>query len=350
MIQAEARIYFQEKNIDYMKIYPDNSVILAPLAGFTDLPYRRSARRHGCLFAFTEMIDAGSLVFGHGKTLAMLKRGENETWLGVQIVGSEHEILKKATRIISQHDVNVIDFNLGCPARKVIKKGEGAALAKKTEEAIRAFEVIVRNSQMPVTVKTRIIDEEDPAPTIDLVKKLVDAGAAAVTLHGRIMTKVYSGDVKFKIIAEVRKNVKTQLIANGGIFSSSTCESLRRETGCDCVMVARGAMGNPWIFREIAEGKSFNPPTPEDLAGEIGFHVAEMAELCGEEIGVRISRKIMIDYARGRGYPGELRNSVCKIKTLEEMKPFLDNVRIGPTPRYSKWIEANPDAPRRLQV
>ncbi|HCE42035.1 MAG TPA: hypothetical protein DET40_00615 [Lentisphaeria bacterium] len=333
-----------------MKIYPDNSVILAPLAGYTDLPYRSSAIRHGCLFAFTEMIDAGSLVFGHGKTLAMLNRGRNESFLGVQIVGSEHEILKKATRIISQHDVNVLDFNLGCPAKKVARKGEGATLAKRTEEAIRAFEVIVRNSQIPVTVKTRILDEEDPAPTIHLVKMLVDAGAAAVTLHGRIMSKFYSGDVKSRIIAEVRGNVKTQLIANGGVFSSSTCETLRSETGCGCVMVARGAMGNPWIFDEIREGRNFNPPTPDGLADEIGRHVAEMAELCGEEIGVRISRKLMIDYVKGRGYPGELRNSVCKIKTLEELKPFLDNVRIGPTPRYGKWIEANPDAPRRLMV
>ncbi|MFZ2657419.1 MAG: tRNA-dihydrouridine synthase family protein [Victivallales bacterium] len=333
-----------------MKIYPDNSIVLAPLAGFTDLPYRSSARRHGCLFAFTEMIDAGSLVFGHGKTLSMLKRGENETWLGVQIVGSEHEILKKAARIICQHDVNIIDFNLGCPARKVIKKGEGAALARKTEEAIRAFEIIVMNSQVPVTVKTRIIDEDDPEPTIHLVKRLVEAGAAAVTLHGRVMSKVYSGDVKFNIISEVRKNVKTQLIANGGIFSFSTCETLRNETGCGCVMIARGAMGNPWIFEEIRDGSAFNPPTPDDLADEIGTHVAGMAELCGEEIGVRISRKLMIDYVKGRGYPGELRNSVCKIKTLQEMKPFLDNVRLGPTPRYSKWIEANPDAPRRLMV
>ncbi len=331
-----------------MKIYPDNSVILAPLAGFTDLPYRSSARRHGCLFAFTEMIDAGSLVFGHGKTLTMLKRGKNETWLGVQIVGSEHEILKKAARIISQHDVNVLDFNLGCPAKKVVRKGEGAALARKTEEAIRALEILIRNSQVPVTVKTRIIDEIDPAPTIHLVKMLVEAGAAAVTLHGRVMSKVYSGDVKFKIIAAVRENVKTQLIANGGVFSSSTYAELRTGTGCDCVMVARGAMGNPWIFDEIMKDADFYPPTSDELADEILMHVSDMAELYGEEIGMRISRKLMIDYLKGRGYPGELKNSVCKIKTLEEMRPFLDDVRLGPSPRFKKWVEANPAAPRRL--
>lgn len=333
-----------------MKIYPDNAVILAPLAGYTDLPYRNSARRHGCLFAFTEMIDAGSLVFGHGKTQSMLKRGDKETWLGVQIVGSEHEILKKATRIISQHDVDVIDFNLGCPARKVVKKGEGAALARKTEEAIRAFEVIVRNSQVPVTVKTRIIDEDDPAPTVHLISRLVDAGAAAATLHGRIMTKVYSGDVKFKVISEVRRSVKVQLVANGGIFSHSSCRLLRESTGCDCVMVARGAMGNPWIFEEIEKGESFIPPTPEKLADEISVHVSEMADVYGEEMGMKISRKLMIDYVKGRGYPGELKNSVCRIRTLEEMKPFLDDVRRGPTPRYRHWLEQNPDAPRRLTV
>ncbi|GEM_PF-361128 len=331
-------------------IYPDKAVILAPLAGYTDLPYRNSARRHGCRFAFTEMIDAGSLVFGHGKTLSMLKRGEKESWLGVQIVGSEHDILRKATRIINQYDVNVIDFNLGCPAKKVVKKGEGAALAKKTEEAIMAFEMITRNSQVPVTVKTRIIDEADPAPTIHLIRRLVEAGASAVTLHGRVMSKVYSGDVKTAIIAEVGKNVNTQLVANGGIFSWTTCDSLRESTGCTCVMVARGAMGNPWIFEEIEKGKSFMPPTAAELADEMGIHVKEMAETYGEVIGVRISRKVVIDYLKGRGYPGELRNSVCKIKTLDDLEKFLVDVRRGPTPRYRRWLEQIPTAPRRLTV
>ncbi|HBC86768.1 MAG TPA: hypothetical protein DCZ94_07435 [Lentisphaeria bacterium] len=333
-----------------MKIYPDNSVILAPLAGYTDHPYRSSAIRHGCRYAFTEMIDAGSLVYGHRKTLSMLKRGSDEKWLGVQIVGSDHDLLRKASEIINGSECDILDFNLGCPAKKVAKKGEGAALAKKTEEAIRAFEVLVKTSRIPVTVKTRILDEADPAPTVFLVKKLVDAGAAAVTLHGRVMSKFYSGDVKTMVIAEVARSVKTQLVANGGAFGHATAETLRKETGCSCIMVARGAMGNPWIFEEIAKGPEFIPPTPEALACEIGLHVADMAGLYGEEVGVRISRKLMIDYVKGRGYPGELKNSVCKIKTLDELKAYLDDVRRGPTPRYRKWLEQNPDAPRKLTV
>lgn len=333
-----------------MNIYPDNCVILAPLAGYTDLPYRCSAIRHGCTHAFTEMIDAGSLAYGHKKTFSMLQRGKTEKWLGVQIVGSDHGTLQKAVEIINQSDVDVLDFNLGCPARKVVKKGEGAALAKKTEEAIRALEVLLKYSKFPVTVKTRILDELDPEPTVYLVQRLVDAGAAAITLHGRIMTKVYSGEVGFAVISEVRKRIDRQIIANGGVFRYSDCEILRRETGCGCVMIARGAMGNPWIFEEIREGGAFVPPTPDALASEIELHLKDMAECYGEELGMRISRKIIFDYLKGRGYSGELKNAVCKIKTLKDVETRLEEIRRGPGPRYAKWLESNPDAPRRLTV
>ena len=333
-----------------MKIYPDNCIILAPLAGYTDLPYRCSAIRHGCTHAFTEMIDAGSLAYGHKKTFSMLQRGKTEKWLGVQIVGSDHGTLQKAVEIISRCDVDVLDFNLGCPARKVVKKGEGAALAKKTEDAIRALEVLVKYSKFPVTVKTRILDETDPEPTVCLVQRLVDAGAAAVTLHGRIMTKVYSGEVGFAVISEVRKRIDRQIVANGGVFRYSDCEILRKETGCDCVMIARGAMGNPWIFEEIRAGRAFVPPTPDELASEIELHLKDMAECYGEEVGMRISRKIIIDYLKGRGYSGELKNAVCKIKTIGDLETYLGEIRCGPSPRYGKWLESNPDAPRRLTV
>jgi tRNA-dihydrouridine synthase B len=325
-------------------------MILAPLAGYTDLPYRSSAIRHGCTHAFTEMIDAGSLAYGHKKTFSMLRRGKTEKWLGVQIVGSDHATLHKAVEIINRSDVDVLDFNLGCPARKVVKKGEGAALAKKTEDAIRAFEILVKNSKFPVTAKTRILDETDPEPTVNLVRRLVDAGAAAVTLHGRIMSKIYSGEVGFAAISEVRKRIDKQIIANGGVFRYSDSEILRKETGCDCIMIARGAMGNPWIFEEIRDGAAFVPPTPDELASEIELHLKDMIECYGEELGMRISRKIIFDYLRGRGYSGELKNAVCNVKTLEELNPRLEEIRRGPGPRYAKWLESNPDAPRRLRV
>lgn len=333
-----------------MKIYPDNCMIHAPLAGYTDLPYRCSAIRHGCTHAFTEMIDAGSLAYGHKKTFSMLRRGKTEKWLGVQIVGSDHNTLRKAVEIINHSDVDVLDFNLGCPARKVVKKGEGAALAKRTEDAIGALDVLVKHSKFPVTVKTRILDEKDPEPTVYLVQRLVAAGAAAVTLHGRIMAKVYSGEVGFDVISEVRKRVDTQIVANGGVFKYSDAAILRKETGCDCIMIARGAMGNPWIFEEIREGAAFVPPTPNELADEIELHLRDMAESYGEEMGMRISRKIVFDYLKGRGYSGELKNAVGKICTLKDLEIHLEEIRRGPSPRYGKWLEANPEAPRRLTV
>ena len=159
------------------KIYPENSIILAPLSGFTDLPYRESAYRHGCKYAFTEMVDAGAVAFRNPKTLKMLSRGKNENWLGVQVVGSDHDHLKRGIEVINQYDFNILDFNLGCPAPKVTRKGEGSKLAETADKAAKALDVIVTTSKIPVTAKIRILDEKDPEPTISLAKKLHNAGA-----------------------------------------------------------------------------------------------------------------------------------------------------------------------------
>jgi len=182
------------------RIYPEDALVLAPLSGFTDIPYRRSARRHGCRFAFTEMVDAGALAHGAEKTLRMLDRAEDEPWLGAQIVGAVPAELAEAAKIVSDRDFDVVDFNLGCPAPKVAKKGEGAALAAKRDDALRAFEALARNSRHPVTAKIRILHPEDPSPSVELAKALADAGAAVVTVHGRIRSQFYSGAVAVRIV------------------------------------------------------------------------------------------------------------------------------------------------------
>ncbi|HPO91055.1 MAG TPA: tRNA-dihydrouridine synthase family protein, partial [Victivallales bacterium] len=245
-------------------IYPENAIILAPLSGYTDLPYRQSMRRHGCFYSFTEMIDAGSLVFGNGKTLRFLDRAENESWLGCQIIGSDPEILAKATKIISQYKFNIVDFNLGCPVPKVIKKGEGAALAKEIDKALIAFEIIVKNCERPVSAKIRILHEEDPEPSIKLAKGLESVGASAITVHGRVQKQFYSGPVHLKIIKEIKNNLKVQVIANGGINSYSKYNETINYLGQIPIMLATGAMGNPWLFEEISEGEMFIPPRPDD--------------------------------------------------------------------------------------
>lgn len=322
-----------------MKIYPENSLILAPLAGYTDLPYRISARRHGCRFAFTEMVDAGSLVFQNRKTLTFLARDPSEDWLGVQLVGSDHSILERAVEIVNGYDFSVLDFNLGCPAPKVVKKGEGAALGKRPDEAARAFDVIAKKARMPVTAKLRILDENDPEPTLYLLRKLQDSGASAVTIHGRVMKAFYSGPVFHDIIAYLRENLKIQVIANGGVMDLKSYRNIRQNTGCDSVMLARGAMGNPWIFSEI-QSVGYNPPTVEEFAREIEEHISHMVEYYkSEDFVFRYSRKAMLDYLRGRGFAGKIRAMVSYIKNTEDFKAFMSEVRKGPSDAYWKNLE-----------
>ena len=323
-----------------MGIYPENSIILAPLSGFTDLPYRASARRFGCRFAFTEMIDAGSLVFGTSKTLKFLERGKDEDWLGVQIVGSDDASLEKAVDIINQYDFSVLDFNLGCPAPKVVKKGEGAALGRKPDEAVKKFELLVRKSRIPVSAKIRILDESDPAPTLYLAKRLRDAGAAALTVHGRVMKAFYSGPVYYDIIAVLREELDIQVIANGGVMNYENWLEIREKTGCGSIMLARGAMGNPWIFGEINNHSGHSPPAVAELAGEMERHVFHMIEYYGETLAMRISRKIILDYLRGRGFPGRIKALVSKLEGISDFEAFMNEVKKGPSYKYWKCLES----------
>ena len=331
-----------------MNIYPENSIILAPLSGYTDLPYRRSARRFGCKYCFTEMIDAGSLAYGNNKTTRFMERGADEEWLGVQLVGCNHDRISKAVDILNQHDFNVLDFNLGCPVPKIAKKGAGATLGQNIDEAVKCFELIKKLSRHPVTAKIRILDEQDPEPTLRLTKALTEAGALAITIHGRVKNKFYAGPVYFDIIAAVRETMNVQIIANGGITSLSTYIEVRGETGCDTVMAARGAMGNPWLFRELSDKENYIPPTPGELCNELEQHIMEMIDYYGETLALRIGRKIILDYLKSRGFPGKFKAQVSFLQTTEDFAEFMKMVREGPSERYRQWLKVYPMADRRL--
>ena len=330
-----------------LNIYPENSIILAPLSGYTDLPYRRSARRFGCKYCFTEMIDAGSLAYGNEKTTRFMERGEDEEWLGVQLVGCDHDRIKKAVEILNRHNFDILDFNLGCPVPKVAKKGAGAALGEKIDEAVKCFEIIEKLSRHPVSAKIRILDEQNPEPTLQLVKSLTEAGAQAIAIHGRVKNKFYAGPVYFDIISAAREAVDIQIIANGGVTSISTYNEIREKTGCDTVMLARGAMGNPWLFRELTD-KNFIPPTPEELCSELEQHVMEMIDYYGEPLALRIGRKIILDYLKSRGFPGKFKAQVSFLQTSEDFAEFMKFVREGPSDRYRQWLKVYPEADRRL--
>jgi len=321
-----------------MNIYPKNSVIMAPLAGYTDLPYRRSLRRHGCYYAFTEMVDTGSLIYSKKVTRNFMDRGDDEKWLGVQIVGAKIDEIEKAIDIINQREFSVLDLNMGCPTPKVVRKGKGARLGQNPELAAEIIELMVKKSRFPVTVKIRIQDIENPEPTVRLAKKIEEAGAKALTIHGRLLRAIYSGPCYADIIAAVRESVDIQIIANGGVMDRESYLKLKEDSGCSEIMIARGAMGNPWIFEEVA-GNRTKPPTTEELSNEMERHVLETVEYYGEILAMKLSRKFILDYLGGRGYPGKLRCNVSTISTVDEFKYFMEEVRKGPTQRYKDWAK-----------
>ena len=310
----------KENNTD--PIYPESAVILAPLSGYTDLAYRRAARRCGCRFSFTEMVDCSSLVYASGRGELMLRRGEDEDFLGVQLVGAIPEHLAIAAEKLNAHDFSLLDLNLGCPVPKVYGKGAGAALGRNPELALRCFEAIAEKSRFPLTVKLRIVHATDPEPTVDLVCKLVERGAQAVTIHGRTREAFYTGEVNYDIIRAVREAIPgIPVIANGGIVSVESAEIMREKTGCSRLMLAQGAMGNPWLFDKISNG--VGDPDLDSWKEIVHSHISDMVDLYGEEIALRNARKIVHDYLKGRGFPSGLRAEASALQRMKDLEHLL---------------------------
>ena len=304
-------------------IYPENILLLAPLSGFTDLPYREAAYRGGCRYAFTEMVDAASLAYANagGEKLLQCSEFERENFIATQLVGSDIELLKRACEKLNEYRFSLLDFNLGCPVPKVVKKGAGAALGRKIDHALACFEVLAGHSRFPLTAKMRILHHENPEPTLELCRGLVALGAKALTIHGRTMEHFYTGTVNFSIIRAVKDAFpEIPVIANGGVNSVATYEEMRRESGCSRVMLAQGAMGNPWLFREL-EGKE--SPTLEEWKDMVATHISGMVKLYGEESAMRRARKIVHDYLKGRGFPSALRNQASALSTEKELAELL---------------------------
>ena len=304
-------------------LYPENALVMAPLSGFTDLAYRRAAGKCGCVFAFTEMVDAASLAYANGGGETLLLRGDEEEFFATQLVGADEELLKRACEKLNKRDFTLLDFNLGCPVPKVVRKGAGAALGQNIAHAHRCFAVLARESRFQLTAKMRILSETDPAPTLELCAGLVELGATALTIHGRTREHFYTGEISYDIIAAVKNAFPDiQIIANGGVNSPETYRTMRARTGCDLIMLAQGIMGNPWLFREL-DGTHPEPPTLDEWHDMVKFHVSGMIALYGEVSALRQARKIVHDYLKGRGFPASLRAEASQLSTFEDLERLL---------------------------
>ena len=307
-------------------VYPENALIMAPLSGFTDAAYRRSLYRHGCKFAFTEMVDVSAMAYKTQSSFFMLERSKEDKFLGCQLVGSSVEHAKIAMQELQHYEFDLIDLNLGCPVPKVAKKGAGAALGRNFELAKAVFSTIADNAKCPVTAKIRIIDQYDVEPTLKLVKMLEDCGASAITIHGRIKEAFYSGPVAFDQIRICREALQIPVIANGGVMNYDNFLEIKEKTACDAVMIARGAMGNPWIFEELSSAENFRRPTVTELANEIKEHISDTCSLYGENHGMKLSRKLVHDYLKGRGFKSSYRAEASKLANLNDLDVLLQKL------------------------
>jgi len=226
----------------------DNPYILAPLAGYTDLPFRILCREYGAGLVFSEMISCHGLVYDHDKTHKMLATHQLEGPVAMQIFGAEPDIMAEAARIVSDHPIDIIDINMGCPVKKVIKKGAGAALMREPKLAEKIISAVVRNTSKPVTVKFRTGWNHHTITAPSFAQMSENAGAQAVTVHARTWSDGFSGPVNWEVLARVKNQVNIPVIGNGDIKSHDDGLEMLRKTGCDGVMIGRSALGAPWIF------------------------------------------------------------------------------------------------------
>ena len=304
--------------------------VVAPMAGVSDLPFRLVSRELGAPLAFTEMIDARALGHRDRRTSHMLSSGEGDRPLGVQIVGNEEEYLLRAIDALEKHDFDLLDLNAACPAPKVTRKGMGASLLRDPERLGVLLSVLVRRSSIPVTVKIRAGWDATSVNGREVALRAEDAGVNAIFIHGRTKVQGYSGTVDYGVIREVKGAVKVPVIASGDNMTVETITRMFRETGCDGVAIARGSLGNPWIFRDMGQflRSGVIPPRPD--AAEIALVMKRHLELVvshyGEKRGTSSFRKFCVWYTRGLSDTRPLRDRAFRAATKDEILEIIDEM------------------------
>lgn len=307
-----------------------NNVILAPMAGVTDLPFRVLCKEQGVGLLCMEMVSAKAIYYGSKNTEELMKISPAEMPVSLQLFGSDADIMADMAKKIEEKPFAVLDINMGCPVPKVVNNGEGSALMKNPKLAEEIITKMVKAVKKPVTVKIRKGFDEAHLNAVEMAKIAEASGAAAVAVHGRTREQYYAGKADWDCIRAVKEAVKIPVIGNGDVTDALSAERLLKETGCDGVMVGRAAQGNPFIFREITEyletGVIPPKPTPAEVRATIERHARMQMEEKGEYTGVREMRKHLSWYTVGYPNSAKYRQMINSMETMEELLHSLDMV------------------------
>ena len=302
-------------------------IALAPMAGICDLPFRLLCKEMGCDIVYTEMVSAKGMYYNNKNTGPLLMTKPEEAPIGVQIFGSEPELMASQAKRLEDKGFSFIDVNMGCPVPKIVNNGEGSALMKNPILAGQIIESIVKAIDKPVTVKIRKGFDDEHVNAVELAHVAEESGASAVAVHGRTREQYYSGKADWDIIRQVKEAVSIPVIGNGDLLCAEDVIRMQEQTGCDGFMIARGAQGNPWIFSQILHyfetGEHQEKPSFEEVRRMILRHARMMIEFKGEYTGIHEMRKHTAWYTAGYPHSSRLRAAVNTVESLEQLEELL---------------------------